>query len=149
MVPGLIDTHNHLHNGAVGAWAKKNSDKIEAIAKTFSITGKSFAEVTKGIELVIKENMAHPLPGQWAMIQLPGTSTGTGIGVQYLFEKQMTRKDLDGMAPKMPVVITSAGGMGWLLNTAARNAILDMYEIKIRKLYPTQVHERIITLLTA
>ena len=137
VVPGLIDTHNHLHNGAVSAWAKKNPEKIEAIAKNFSITGKSFAEVTKGIELVIKENMAHPLPDQWAMIQLPGTATGTGIGVQYLFEKQMTRQQLDGMAPKMPVVITSAGGMGWLLNTAARNAILEMYEIE-----PTDENEK-------
>ena len=130
VVPGLIDTHNHLHNGAVSAWAKKNPQKIETIAKSFSIAGKTYAEVTKGIELVIKENMAHPLAGQWAMIQLPGTSTGTGIGVQYLVDKQMTRKDLDTLAPKMPVVITSIGGNGWLLNTAARNDILQMYEIE-------------------
>ena len=130
VTPGMIDTHNHLHNGAVSEWAKQNAAKIEAIAKSFAIAGKTYADITNGIELVVKENMAHPLPGQWAMITLPGTSTGTGIGVQYLIDKEITRKGLDGLAPKMPVVITANGGGGWLLNTAARNDILSMYEVE-------------------
>ena len=48
VTPGLIDTHNHLHNGAVSEWAKQNAAKIDAIAKSFSFSGKSYRRFHQG-----------------------------------------------------------------------------------------------------
>ena len=143
VVPGLIDTHNHLHNAAANDWARKNPEKIESVRRQFEVSGKTFQDVTKGIELVLKENMANPLPGQWAMISLPTGENRTGVGVQYLMaakaatDEAMTRKELDILAPKLPVVITSSGAP-WLLNTAGRNDLLEMYEVE-----PTDENEKV------
>lgn len=133
VAPGMIDTHNHLHNGAVSDWARDNPQKIEAIVKRFSVTGNSFADITKSIELVVKEQMARPLPGQWAMIGLPGEVTG--IGGLYLDTQQLSRQQLDQWAPKLPVVITGSNE-NTLINTAARNDFLMYYEVE-----PTDANE--------
>ena len=41
--PGFIDTHNHLHDGAVGRWARNNPAKVDKIAKNFNVQGKNYA----------------------------------------------------------------------------------------------------------
>lgn len=110
VVPGLIEPHNHLHNGAVNEWIQKNPGTIESIVKRFSVTGNTFQEITRGIELVVKEQMAHPMPGQWANILLPQGDNNTGIGVQYLTQNGMTREQLDQLAPKLPVMIEAHPG---------------------------------------
>ena len=125
VVPGLINPHTHLHNHAVSRWVRNNQGKVEEIAKTFSVTGNSFEELTRGIELVIKEQMAHPLPGQWAIIQLPTTGTNTGIGDRYLRDGMMTREMLDALAPNLPVTLGSD-----LWNTAAMNDFLKYYAVE-------------------
>ena len=109
--PGFIDTHNHLHDGAVSRWARNNPAKVDKIAKNFSVTGKNYADYTKGIELVIKEQMARPEPGQWAIINIsqPGAAAG-GNAVSYLNEKQLTRPQLDGWASNMPVLVNAGPG---------------------------------------
>src|SRR3990172_11894359 len=70
VVPGLIDTHTHLHDGFISDWARKNPEEVMRFRKGFSVAGKSYEELTKGIELVIKENMAAAPEGQWATIDL-------------------------------------------------------------------------------
>ncbi len=127
VMPGLIDTHNHLHNGAVSRWSRENADKFETIVKRFNISGRSFDDLTKGVELIIKEQMARPEPGQWAMIGLPGSVTG--IGGLYLDTHQMSRQQLDAWAPTTPVVITGSN-KNTLLNTAARDDFLKYYEVE-------------------
>ncbi|MCH8268484.1 MAG: amidohydrolase family protein [Acidobacteria bacterium] len=134
VVPGLIDTHNHLHNAAVSDWIRKNPDKIETIARTFNVTGNTFAELTQGIELVIKEQMAHPLPGQWGLIIVPGGGAGTGIGVEYLAQGHMDREKLDQLAPTLPVWVSSHTNE--VMNTAARNDFLNYYAVE-----PTDANE--------
>ena len=133
VVPGLINPHTHLHNHAVSRWVRNNQGKVEEIAKTFSVTGNSFEELTRGIELVIKEQMAHPLPGQWAIIQLPTTGTNTGIGDRYLRDGMMTREMLDALAPDLPVTLGSD-----LWNTAAMNDFLKYYAVE-----PTSENEEL------
>ena len=128
VLPGWIDTHNHLHNQAVSQWAKENSAKIESIAKTFSVSGKTFEELSKGIELVVKEQMAHPQPGQWGIIILPGGGAGTNIGVEYLAKQGITREQLDKLAPKLPIYVNAHPASLW--NTAARNDFLEFYAVE-------------------
>lgn len=128
VLPGWIDTHNHLHNQAVSQWSRENAAKIERIAKSFTVTGRSFEEITQGIELVIKEQMAHPDPGQWALIILPGGGAGTDIGVEYLAKQGMTREQLDKLAPQLPVFVNAHPQELW--NTAARNDFFDFYAVE-------------------
>ena len=134
VTPGLINTHTHLHDAAVNGWAQDHPDKVEGIRKTFEVTGKTFDEITKGIELVVKEQMAHPLPGQWAWISLPTGQSGSGIGIDYLMKKTMTRDQLDKLAPQLPVFVGAHPSFLW--NTAARNSFLDWYEVE-----PTDANE--------
>jgi predicted amidohydrolase YtcJ len=132
---GIINTHTHLHDAAVNTWARNNPQKVEAVRKNFTVTGKTFADITKGIELVIKEQMARPIPGQWAWIDLPTGQSGSGLGIDYLMQKQMSRDQLDKLAPKMPVFVGAHPAFLW--NTAARNAFLDWYEVE-----PTDANEK-------
>lgn len=133
--PGIINTHTHLHDAAVNTWARNHPEKTEAIRKNFTVTGKTFDDITKGIELVIKEQMARPIPGQWAWIDLPTGQSGSGLGIDYLMKKTMSRDQLDKLAPKLPVFVGAHPAFLW--NTAARNAFLDWYEVE-----PTDANEK-------
>jgi len=126
MTPGLINTHTHLHDSLVNGWAQRNPEKTEAIRKTFTVSGKTNDEITKGIELIVKEQMAHPLPGQWAWIGLGGG--GTGIGIKYLEDHVMTREQLNTLAPTLPVFVGAHPEFLW--NDAARNSFLRWYEVE-------------------
>ena len=130
VLPGFIDTHNHLHDGAVGRWARNHPAEVDRLMKNFSVAGKSYEELTRGVELTIKENMARPLDGQWAVINInePGSAAG-GIAVPYLQQKALKRAQLDEWAPKLPVLV-NAGPGAWLLNTAAKNDFLMQYEVE-------------------
>ncbi|MSO19871.1 MAG: hypothetical protein EXQ56_05295 [Acidobacteria bacterium] len=133
VVPGLINTHNHLHGGYISNWLKKFPEeeaKMRALQnrRNFSVTGKSFDELTKGIELVIKEKMADAPPTQWAAISVPSRGKyGFGIGTPYVIDGGITRQDLDTLAPQRPVSVSGEGVE--LMNTAARNALLDLFRL--------------------
>jgi predicted amidohydrolase YtcJ len=133
--PGLIDTHQHLHDAAVEYWAEANPQEIEKVRKQFSVTGRTYDDITKGIELVVKEQMAHPEPGQWAWIELPVNGSGIGIGADYLINKVMSREQLDQLAPKLPVFVGAHPAFLW--NSAARNDFLWLYEVE-----PTDENEQ-------
>lgn len=136
VIPGMIDTHSHMHDHTVQLWTKRHPEEVEKVMKRFSVSGKNYQDLTHGIEVVVKENMAHPLPGQWAWIDLPsGGASGTGIGVQYLIKQEMDRKKLDALAPTLPVFVLSHPN--YLLNSAARNAFLNLYEVE-----PTDENEK-------
>jgi len=126
VIPGIMNTHSHMHDHSIQLWSRKNQDKIEEVRRAFSVTGKDFAELRKGIELVVKEQMANPTPDQWAYITLPnGGSTGTGIGVQFLNQKAITHDELNKLAPNLPVFLNSHPA--WLINRSAQNSFLTLY----------------------
>jgi predicted amidohydrolase YtcJ len=125
VVPGLIDTHNHLHNSAANEYFRKHPERIEPFFKQFITSGKTFEEVTKSIQLVVKEHMANRRPGQWAAISLPA-GRGVGIGPKYLREGGITEAQLDAIAPDLPTALLSGGG-GFLVNAAARNELRAMF----------------------
>ena len=130
ILPGFIDTHNHLHDGAVGRWASQHPEEVERLMKSFRVTGKNYDEFTRGIELTIKENMTRPLPGQWAIIGIsePDAAAG-GIAVPYIQQDKLTRAQLDEWAPQWPVLV-NAGAGAWLLNPAAKRDFLMSYEVE-------------------
>ncbi|MBI2815542.1 MAG: amidohydrolase family protein [Acidobacteria bacterium] len=137
VLPGFINTHSHMHDHSIQLWTKTHRDEVDKVVRRMSVTGKNFQDLTHGIEVALKENMSRPLPGQWAWIDLPsGGSSGTGIGIQYLLKGEMDRKKLDTLAPQTPVFLLSHPAM--LLNTAARNAFLQLYEVP-----PTDENEKL------
>jgi hypothetical protein len=58
VIPGVIDSHTHIHNHAYSWWASNNRDKYAHLAKRISVAGRSFADLSRGIELAIKEGMS-------------------------------------------------------------------------------------------
>lgn len=125
VIPGIIDSHTHLHNHAFSWWAQNNTDKYADLAKRISVQGKTYDEITKGIELAIKEGMSGVPKETWADISLPG---GTGLGMPYLRSDSLTRKMLDEWAPDRPVWISS--NVEYQLNTKARDELLEYYGVE-------------------
>jgi predicted amidohydrolase YtcJ len=125
VVPGLIDTHNHLHNGATTEYFNKHPEKLAPLIKQFTVSGNTFEEVTKGIELIVKEHMANAQPGQWAAIGLPRPQIGSGIGPKYLRDNGMSGTQFDALAPNLPAVLFSGGG-GFQVNSAGRKDLHGM-----------------------
>jgi len=129
VIPGLIHPHVHVHNNAVTDWEDANPQVMESIMRRFFVAGKTYAELSRGIELVIKEQMANPSPGQWAWIDVNGR--GDELGSAYitgLREGSMTRQKLDALAPKMPVFLVAHPQ--FLLNTAARDDFMEFYGVE-------------------
>ncbi len=133
VIPGMINTHNHLHRGYIRSWLQKFPEeeaKMNAMVnrRRFNVTGTTFEELTEGIELVLKERMSGAPEDQWAAIRVPSRGKyGFGIGTPYVIEGVMTREKLDALAPQRPVSVTGEGVA--LLNTAARNALLDLFRL--------------------
>jgi predicted amidohydrolase YtcJ len=129
VIPGMIDTHIHLHEGFLNDWIRDNPGEVLRYMKNFRVQGKTYDDLTKGIELVIKENMANAPPEQWTSITLPGGSGANvlDIGTTYLKEKVMDRPKLDALAPTRPVFVESEGYV--LLNTKARDDYMTMYNV--------------------
>jgi predicted amidohydrolase YtcJ len=126
IIPGLINTHSHMHDRAIRYWIRANQDKVEEVQRSFSVTGRDYAELKRGIELVVKEQMARARPGQWAYIELPnGGNAGTGIGVKFLGDRALAREELDQWAPNTPVFLNSHPA--WMLNKAAEVSFLNLY----------------------
>ncbi len=131
VVPGIINTHSHMHDHSIQRWVQANEDKIETVVRRFSVTGQTYEELAQGIELVLKEQMAHAEPDQWAIISLPrGGSSGTGIGVQYLNDpgSGANREELDKLSPNSPVMLNAHPN--WMLNKNAEDSILDLYGLE-------------------
>ncbi|MSO19764.1 MAG: hypothetical protein EXQ56_04760 [Acidobacteria bacterium] len=127
VVPGLIDTHNHLHDIYVGEWARKHPQEIFTYRKQFTVSGRSFDELTAGITVLFKDNAPQLKPGQWITIDLPGPKK-RGIGKEFISAKHITRAKLDSIAPTTPVYIESEGA--FLMNTAGRDAFLKLFHVK-------------------
>ena len=126
VIPGLINTHSHMHDHSIRLWTRQNPALIEEVQRSFSVTGRDYAELKAGIELVVKEQMARARPDQWAYIELPrGGNSGTGIGVQFLTDNGLTREELDEWAPEVPVFLNSHPA--WMLNKAAEVSFLNLY----------------------
>jgi predicted amidohydrolase YtcJ len=129
VIPGLMHPHIHLHNNAVTDWEDANPQVMEDIMRRFFVSGKTYEELSRGVELIIKEQMANPPPGQWAWIDLNGRGDELGSAyVMGLGEGSMTREKLDVLAPQLPVFLVTHPQ--FLLNTAARDDFLEFYGVE-------------------
>ncbi|MBI4481699.1 MAG: amidohydrolase family protein [Acidobacteria bacterium] len=126
VVPGTVNAHTHIHNHAFNYWVSRNPQAIEEVMRSFRIDGRDFRELRRKLDVLLKEHVQNSRRGQWASISLPtGGSAGTGIGVRFLQERQITIKELDQLAPDNPVLL-SAHPAG-MINSAAKRALAELY----------------------
>ena len=90
----------------------------------------NYEELKKGIELVLKEQMNSSEEDKWAFITLPTNDpddpgSGTGVGVQFLQERQILLNELDEFAPNRPVLVFSHPA--YLINSKGVEAIENIY----------------------
>lgn len=130
VIPGIVDSHTHIHNNEVAYWVKQNPAAFETMARRFVVGGTTYDELKRGVELVLKERMGNAAPDQWAFVLLPtndpkNPGSGTGVGVKFLQERGLTLKDLDALSPNHPVFLQSHPG--YMINTAGKKAIEKLY----------------------
>jgi predicted amidohydrolase YtcJ len=127
VIPGIVDSHTHIHNGALNEWASEHPEVLEQFSRRFVIPGNTNAEIYKGIEVALKENMANEPPGKWAFLNLNANEGGSGMGqgVKFVQDHAMKAEDLNKMSTKNPVFI--AAHPAYMINDAARKAIKDLY----------------------
>ena len=126
VIPGVINVHTHIHDGAMNKWVDANPNTTAV--KVFRVQGQSRAEIRKNLEVLMKERMGSVKPGQWSFFYLPNPSFGTGGGAGYDFLRQedMTAQQIDEITGlDKPVLL--AAHPAYIINTAAMNQLEQMY----------------------
>ncbi len=112
VIPGIVDSHTHIHNNEVNWWVNQHPEAFETMGKQFKVGGATPAELKRGIEVILKEHTGSLSAEQWAFINLPTSDpknpgSGTGLGVQFLQQHQMTQQELDALDSKHPVFLSA------------------------------------------
>ncbi|MDA2934239.1 amidohydrolase family protein, partial [Acidobacteria bacterium AH-259-D05] len=126
IIPGIINVHTHIHDGAMNKWIDANP--TTTAVKVFRVPGKDRAEIRKNVEVLMKERMGNIKPGQWTFFYLPRPPFGTGGGPGYDFLRMedMTAQEIDKLTGlEKPVILASHPA--YIINTAGMNYLEKMY----------------------
>ena len=117
VVPGLIDTHNHIYETSTTfPWVVRSIPQMLSISLRADTSQELWALLEKAIPA-----RARQIPeGQWIRIGL----NPAGVAVK-TFGKQITRDSLDRLARDHPVFVRTRGGS--VLNSNAIDAIANYY----------------------
>jgi len=115
LMPGIIDTHTHLHEYGLEHWGPEMNPKLSEIL----LVGRSTDDLLEQM----KQAAAKSPPGEWLRFRLKPRAVADEF-----FEK-LTRRDLDKSAPNNPILAhtTDTRALG---NTLAVNALLKKYDAK-------------------
>ncbi len=127
VIPGIIDSHTHIHNNELRYWTNQHPEILEKYSRSFVIPGNTNEEIARGIEIALKENMGDAPEGQWAFLNLNTNEGGSGMGqgVKYVQDHQLRLETLNELAPDNPVFV--AAHPAYMINDAAKAAIKEMY----------------------
>jgi len=119
LIPGIIDTHTHLHEYALDNYAKEVNPKL---AEVF-LVGRSKEDLLEQI----KEAAAKAPPGEWLRFRLKPRA----IADEFFYT--LTRSDLDKVVSHTPTMVhvTDTRAMA---NSKALDALLKRYDAKTVKL---------------
>ncbi|MBI3941204.1 MAG: amidohydrolase family protein [Acidobacteria bacterium] len=127
VIPGIVDSHVHIHDNALTQWLTENPQESRAAAAVFRAQGASYEELRHSVETVLKERLPGVEKGKWVFLNLPiaPDGSGKGIGTSFTLDRAMTRTDLDKLAPNHPLLVTAHPG--YLVNTQAVEAVQRIY----------------------
>ncbi len=103
VLPGLIDTHNHLYDTTLSAfpWVLKAIPELQQI----ELTAKTRADMFNLMKQAIAARVEQIPEGQWIQIEAePAQVVVPMLGIE------VTRQMIDAIAPKHPVVVFTRGG---------------------------------------
>jgi predicted amidohydrolase YtcJ len=126
VMPGIVDTHTHIHNNELNSWVGKHPEAVAAVSTSYSVSGKTDLELTNAITAAVKEHVAKAEPGRWAFIQVgSGPGNGTGAGVSFLALKKYTKDMLNKIAPSHPIMLVAHPS--YVINSAGIEGIKKLY----------------------
>ena len=130
VIPGIINSHIHIHDRALNEWFDKNPQQAQEAVGVYQISGATVEELQHRIEVVLKENVSNLEEDKWAFLYLPNgpRATGTGLGVGFLQDQPITAEKIDELTPKNPVIL--AAHPAYILNTRARQILKEMYGVE-------------------
>ncbi len=131
VMPGIVDSHTHIHNNELNYWVGQNPEVTAELAEQYSVTGTTDAEMEQGIRLTVEQHVSNEPPDRWAFITVStsgGGGSGLAPGVAYLSSKKFTMAMLDQLAPDHPVMLYSHPS--YVMNTGAARAMESLYGSK-------------------
>ena len=125
VIPGLIDTHNHIYETSTGfPWVVRSIPELLQIR----LRGESTEQMVQTMEQAIAARARQIPPGKWVRISLDPASMAVKA-----FGTLITRDSLDRHAPNHPVFVRTRGGS--VLNTQAMRALEKYYGKKLPEDY--------------
>ncbi len=126
VMPGIIDSHTHIHNNELNNWLNDHPEAVRAISSSIKVVGKTDAELEKGTTLAVQEYVKSSPVGRWAFVEVGGGGgAGTTPGVAFLAQKKYTKAMLDRIAPNHPIMLTAHPS--YVINTAGIEGIKKLY----------------------
>jgi len=117
VIPGLIDTHNHIYETSTGfPWVIRSMPDMMEI----NMRSESGEQLVANLEKAVAARVRQVPAGQWIRVRL----NPAGVAVT-TFGKTITRDSLDIVGPDHPVFVSTRGGS--VLNSKAIQAIEDYY----------------------
>ncbi len=125
VLPGLIDTHNHIYETATSfPWVVRSMPELLVIR----VRGESVSNLAELVERAIQARSRQIPRGQWIRLR----ADPARLAVQ-AFGKEITRDMLDDAAPNHPVFVRTRGGS--VLNSQAIAAMEDYYGARMPEGY--------------
>lgn len=125
VIPGLIDTHNHIYETSTGfPWVVNSLPELLEI----QIRGESEEQLVDTVHKAVAARAGQIPQGQWIRLGLRPASMAVKA-----FGKTITRSSLDKAAPSHPVFVSTRGGS--VLNGGAIKAIESYYGNKLSNDY--------------
>jgi predicted amidohydrolase YtcJ len=125
VIPGLIDTHNHLFETALGFdWVvKRIPEMLEISVRADSVEG-----ITLRVEQAVAARANQIPEGRWIMVDMrPPEFAVETLG------KTITREKLDNITSNHPVFVSTRGGS--VLNSMAIEAVESYYGNQLADAY--------------
>jgi len=127
VMPGIVDTHTHIHNNELNQWVRENPQVVNGVASNYSVTGTTEEELTAAVTAVIQVHVNNTTDTtRWAFVSVGrGGGTGTGSGVLFLANQHYTLEMIDQLAPNHPIMLQSHPS--YVINSAGIEAIKRLY----------------------
>ena len=117
VIPGLIDTHNHIYETSTGfPWVIRSMPEMLEI----KLRSESEAELVSTLGKAVAARSRQIPPGQWIRVGLNPASLAVKA-----FGSTITRESLDRAGPNHPVFVSTRGGS--VLNSMAIEAVEKYY----------------------